>query len=165
MKKEQTLTFTLFIIYLVILTWIILFKLQLPTKPLPHVRNLNLIPFGQSMIVNGKIAFNEIIDNAIIFVPMGVYLGMLKSDWPFIRKLLPVIGISAAYEIGQYIFALGMSDITDIITNTLGGAFGLLIFFLLTKLWKEKTCRILNVIALICTILLSIFLTILIAAN
>lgn len=165
MKKKQTLTSTLFIIYLVILTWIILFKMRLPADPFPHTRSINLIPFSESMIVNGHIAWNEIIYNMIVFIPVGIYLGMLKTNWSFWKKLLPVIGITAFYEISQYILAVGASDITDIINNTMGGAIGLLIFSLLSRLWKEKTCKILNAAAVVCTILLTAFLSVLIIAN
>ncbi len=165
MKKQQKITLSLFIIYLIILTWIILFKMHLPTDIFPHTRSINLIPFSESMIVNGRIAWNEIIYNIAAFIPVGIYLGMLKENQPVMKKLLPVIGITASYEIGQYILAVGASDITDIINNTIGGAVGLLIFFLLSKLWKDKTCKILTAAAAVCTVLLAVFLSVLIMAN
>lgn len=165
MKKQQKVTLSLFIIYLVILTWIILFKMWLPAAPFPHTRSLNLIPFSESVIVNGRIAWNEIIYNIVAFVPVGIYLGMLKPNQSFLKKLLPIIGITGVYEISQYILAVGASDITDIINNTLGGAAGLFVFSFLSGLWKEKTRKILNAAAAVCTVLLAALLSVLIIAN
>lgn len=86
MKKEQRITTVLLTIYLIILTWIILLKMQVTTEMLPPIRNINLIPYGQSVIVNGRIDFTEIINNAIAFIPVGVYVAMLKPEWSFIKK-------------------------------------------------------------------------------
>lgn len=71
MKKNKLLIFLL-TIYILILTWIILFKMQLSFVALPYIRSINLIPFAESVIVNGKIYFGEIIDNLIIFIPVRI---------------------------------------------------------------------------------------------
>lgn len=77
MKKSKNITISLFVIYLVILTWIILFKLQLSIADLPHIRSINLIPFQESVIINDKLNVKEIIYNVIIFIPLGLYISML----------------------------------------------------------------------------------------
>ena len=77
MKNEKKITVTLLIVYLLILSWIILFKLQFSFSALDHIRQINLIPFGSSVISNGKIDFDEIINNAIVFIPVGVYFSLL----------------------------------------------------------------------------------------
>ena len=127
MKKEQRITTVLLTIYLIILTWIILLKMQVTTEMLPPIRNINLIPYGQSVIVNGRIDFSEILNNAIAFIPVGVYVAMLKPEWSFIKKVLPSVGISLIYEVLQYVFAIGATDITDVINNTIGGIVGVCI--------------------------------------
>ncbi len=165
MKKEQQLTKILFVIYLVILTWIILFKMQVSIGDLPHIRNINLIPYGQSVIVNGRIDFGEIIYNAVAFIPVGVYTAILGRGWSFWKKILPAVGISLLYEIFQYAFAIGATDITDLINNTLGGILGILITMLFSVILKERAYKVLNVLAVIGTVLLIGLLMILIAVN
>lgn len=59
---------------------------------------------------------------------------MLKSNWSFIKKIIPIFLTSLIVEILQYIFAVGATDITDLIGNTLGGVIGIGIFYLLIKL-------------------------------
>ena len=165
MKRENKVTLTLLIVYLILLTWIILFKLQFSLSDLGFIRSLNLVPFGESVIVNGKVSFDEIINNFIVFIPVGIYVGMLKPHWPLWKKLCPVFGISLLYEVLQFIFAIGASDITDLITNTTGGLTGIAFVFLASKLLKTRTTKILNTLASICTILVICFLMLLIFAN
>lgn len=165
MKREKKVTFILLGIYLILLTWIILFKTQFSISQIGHIRSLNLIPFGASVIVNGKLDFDEIVNNAIVFIPVGVYMGMLFPEWSFVRKLCPAAGLSLAYEILQFIFALGATDITDLITNTFGGVIGLLVFAALSEILGERTNKILNILAGICTVLVIAFMAFIIFYN
>lgn len=165
MKKEQRITTVLLTIYLIILTWIILLKMQVTTEMLPSIRNINLIPYGQSVIVNGRIDFTEIINNAIAFIPVGVYVAMLKPEWSFIKKVLPSVGISLIYEVLQYAFAIGATDITDVINNTIGGIVGVCIAALCFTMFKEKAYKVLHTLALIGTVLVCGLIVALIVAN
>lgn len=148
MEKERNITKILAIAYLLIITWIIVFKMQFSMENLPEMRNINLVPFGESVIVNGKIDFDEIIDNVIVFIPLGLYLNMLKKDWKISRKIGVLAGISLLFEMLQYILAIGATDITDLINNTLGGIVGLGVYTLFYKGLKteKKTNQILNIL-------------------
>ena len=42
-----------FILYIVLLTWIIVFKFRLNINDLKYIRSINLIPFKANNIVNG----------------------------------------------------------------------------------------------------------------
>ena len=53
----------------------------------------------------------------------------------------------------QNIFCLGASDITDLITNTTGVLVGVGLYYLLKKIFKEKTNKIILALAAIVTIL------------
>ncbi len=167
MEKSRKITIGLAMIYFVILTWIIVFKMQFSLENLHSTRNINLVPFGESVVINGKIDFDEIIDNVIIFIPSGLFIQMLKKEWTIGQKIGMIAAISFVFEMLQYILAIGATDITDLITNTLGGILGLGIYQIFCKICKttEKTNRVLNLLAGIATSLVFVFLGLLIALN
>lgn len=165
--RQGTLIKGLFLIYLLALTWIILFKMQIPLSEIGKMdyRNLNLIPFRGSVIVNGKVELSEIILNVIAFIPYGVYVSMLKEDWSLLQKAAPIFATSFLYEALQYIFAIGASDITDLLGNTIGGLIGIILFSLLSKILKENTIKVISILAVIGTVCMILFMGILIIAN
>lgn len=166
-SRKHNITKGLFIVYIIILTWIILFKLQFDISSLEtmNLRSINLVPFAGSLIINNRVDISEIILNVVIFVPFGIYVCMLKEEWSFIKKVIPIFITSLAFETLQYIFALGASDITDLIGNTLGGIIGIAVFMLLSKIFKNNTIKIINVLGLIVTIIVVLFLGLVIFAN
>lgn len=151
MKTEKTnvLTTVLFVVYLLALTWIILFKLQFSLEGWTRVRVLNLIPFQGSFDVIGVFRSAEIRNNILAFVPLGLFLCMVKGEWSFGKKLLPIVGLTLAYEITQFVLAIGRADITDILSNTLGGIIGVGVYALLYRILKGRTNRIINILALV----------------
>ena len=136
--QSKKLTLWLMIFYLIALTWIILFKLEFSLKNLPHLRNINLIPFGQSAIVNGRIDISEIIYNALAFIPYGLLIHILWEKRSLFIQILLMAGTSLLFEIIQYTFAIGASDITDMISNTFGGIAGLVFALVLSKAFRKK---------------------------
>ena len=164
-KKQYNLTKGLFVVYFLVLIWIILFKMVFSFEELGHIRQINLIPFGDSTIVNGKVELSEIINNMIIFIPFGIYICMLKPKWSFVKKVLPIFITSLVVEVLQFILAIGTTDITDLIGNTLGGIIGIGVFYVFLKLFKNKSFKVLNIIATIATIIILLFLLLLILAN
>jgi glycopeptide antibiotics resistance protein len=131
------LTTVLFIIYLIVLSWILLFKLGVRFSYMGN-RRVNLIPFSEPLILNGKIDVGEIILNVVIFVPLGIYAGILFEKWIFGKKLFFFFLVSLIVEGLQFILAVGAFDITDIITNTLGGIIGLMIFEAIAKAFHNN---------------------------
>jgi glycopeptide antibiotics resistance protein len=119
----RTLAKVLFVAYSVILVWLILFKFSVHIASVLHYdkRSLNLKPFSSSSGSSG-----ESIDNVLVFIPLGLLLSVNFKRLNFWSKLLVVLGTSVSLEIIQYIFAIGVSDITDVIANALGGLIGLL---------------------------------------
>ncbi|MCM3707971.1 MULTISPECIES: VanZ family protein [Cytobacillus] len=152
---QNKITAVLLAIYLLVLIWIIPFKMQSSIQDLRHFtdfREINFIPFAGSAIADGRIDFNEIILNVLVFIPFGIYISMLKPNWPFLKKIVPVAGASLLFEILQFIFAIGGSDITDLLGNSLGGIIGVGVYIVFRRLFCTKANRILNVIAVIGTI-------------
>ena len=105
------------------------------------------------MIVNGAVDVQEILYNGLVFLPFGLYLGMLQPRRSWWKNLLVMAGVSLAYETLQYLLAIGASDITDLLMNTAGGAVGLLVFSALFHAAGEKGIPVLNRIALAGTVL------------
>ncbi|WP_249598710.1 VanZ family protein [Peribacillus frigoritolerans] len=147
-KQSKKITAGLLAVYLFALTWIIVFKMQFSFQGLPDFREINLIPFAGSANVNNQIDFNEIIYNVLAFIPFGIYISMLKSNWSFLKRITVIAGVSLLFEGLQFIFAIGASDITDFMGNTLGGIIGVGVY----KLFSTKATKILNVLASIGTI-------------
>lgn len=164
-EKKNTLTIVLFMIYVLALIWIILLKLQFSFTEIDRVRSINLIPLQGSVIINGIVSLNEIFDNVIVFIPFGIYINMLKNKWSFIQKVLPIISVSLTFEVLQFIFAIGRTDITDLLGNTLGGIIGIFIYAVLLKIFKNKTIKIINTVALILTVCALALITLLLIAN
>jgi glycopeptide antibiotics resistance protein len=149
------LTNALFIIYLIVLFWILLLKFGVRFSYMEN-RNINLIPFAEPLMSNGKADVGEIILNVVIFVPFGIYAGVLFKRWTLRNKLFLFLLVSSMFEGLQYILKVGAFDITDIITNSLGGITGLLIFGAIEKLFNNSinAQRFINVIGTIGTVLM-----------
>lgn len=78
MKKKEKLNYIvpiLFLLYLALLIWIILFKLQFSILDLDRVREINLIPFYYEHEVTFHAA--EVLQNVLIFMPFGIYMCLL----------------------------------------------------------------------------------------
>ncbi|MGX6444053.1 VanZ family protein [Neobacillus sp. K501] len=154
-KIQDKITAVLLAVYLFVLTWIILFKMQFSFQDLRHFtdfREINLIPFAGSVVKNNQIEIGEIIYNVIAFIPFGIYISMLKPSGSFLKKIVPIAGASLLFEVVQFIFAIGGSDITDLMGNTLGGIIGVGVYIVFCKLFRTKANTILNVLASIGTI-------------
>jgi glycopeptide antibiotics resistance protein len=171
MKKENkkeyfALTKMLFIIYCILLIWIILFKTSFSISEfiaLSGKRSINLIPFHYPTEVNFHL--REVIANVLIFVPLGIYLKILDINSK--KVILYGLIFSILLEISQFIFKIGATDITDVITNVGGTIIGVFGYFILEKVFKnkEKINKVLRTIALIFTIFFSLLIILLIISN
>ena len=72
--KSKKLTEGILIFYVVMLVWIILFKMDVSVENFGQMRSINLVPFSQSVIVNDKLDVSEIIQNVLAFVPLGILI-------------------------------------------------------------------------------------------
>lgn len=163
--KSKKITLALLLFYLAALTWVILFKLQFSLEGLPHIRNINLIPFGASAIVNGKIAFSEIIQNMFAFIPFGIFIHTLREENTFLWKIAPIFFVSLFFECMQFIFSIGASDITDLLSNTVGGAVGIYIAVVFSKVTPKNWRGFINLFGLIGAIGMTLLLSLLLFYN
>ncbi|MBF9255544.1 VanZ family protein [Pontibacter sp. 172403-2] len=153
------LTIGLFIIYLIVLFWILVLKLGVQFSYMGN-RSVNLIPFSEPLILNGKIDVGEIILNVVVFVPLGIYAGILFKRWTLGKKLFFFFLTSLIVEALQFILAVGAFDVTDIITNTLGGIAGFMIFKAIERVFNNsvKAQKFINITAALGTALMILFL-------
>ena len=148
-RKSNCLATILFLIYLALLIWIILFKLQFSISDLDKVRSINLIPFHYDKEVGAAFHLTEVLENVLIFVPMGIYLQMLLPRTKLYVKFMLIAGTSFLLETMQYILAVGRSDITDVLTNTAGGLLGLAVYSIAARLIgnRIKANRLFSILA------------------
>ena len=142
----------LFAAYLFILLWLVLFKFSYEPFAIinnPQIRSLNLIPFARTRN-------SEMISNLVAFIPFGVMLGVNFKRFAFWYKIAVIFAFSLAAEIIQYVLAVGVSDVTDLIMNTLGGFIGLAAYTLIGKYTNERYLD--RFILIIGTIMLLVFL-------
>jgi glycopeptide antibiotics resistance protein len=153
-KKSGTrgaLTLLLFVIYALLLVGVILFKFPFQYQLTGSGRELNLIPFADTYTDHSGLEIGEVIENVLIFVPLGIYVSMLRSEWSFGKRTLIIAATSVAFETIQFAFAIGRADITDVLCNTFGGIAGIGLYALSANLLKSRANRVLNVIELVVT--------------
>lgn len=140
--------YILFFIKLLLLSRVSLLDLFNSQRTLD--RSINLIPFhsikeyifSNSATIK-KFAFSNVVGNIVIFIPLGTYLSLLKSNKRVITNPLFIFIVSLFIEIIQGLLGIGAADIDDIILNCLGGLAGILGYkFLLFILRDEKKVRV-----------------------
>ena len=160
LEKGKALRVVLFLVYMLLLVWAIIFKLQFFMPYMPG-RVLNLIPFMGSFDPGGLFYSGEIRANIIAFIPLGVYLCLLKSEWPFLKKVLVAVGVSFGLELMQFVFMIGRADITDLFSNGIGAAIGIGLYALLSKLLKDRVEGFVTITAAVITGLILLLVTVL----
>lgn len=156
--KSTRLTFALFGVYLIAIYWIIVLKFNIGAYHDQVDERFNYIPFRE--LVRYGIFNTEIILNVFIFLPFGLFAGVLLEQLGVFKKILLFFSLSFLFEASQYILKVGAFDITDLINNTFGGIIGLIIFARLKKALKSqlKAQKFINIFALIGTIIIFSFL-------
>ena len=150
--SQRVVTIVLFAIYALVLMGVILFKFPFSYQEDSNGRVLNLIPLAGSYREGGVLRIDELVENVLIFVPFGLYLSMVAHSWSFWKKTLLIVGVTVAFEVIQYVFALGRADITDVLTNAIGGLLGIGVYGVLARVLKGRTNVVINVVGLIVTV-------------
>ncbi|MGW4929843.1 VanZ family protein [Agromyces sp. NPDC004153] len=147
-SRSRTVLVVLFAVYLVLLVWLVLWKLEVPWVGDDGRRVVKLVPFvpGDGTGASRPI---EVVANLLLFVPFGVYLRLLAPSWSWWRAAGVFAGASLGLEIAQYVLAVGSSDVTDVIVNTGGGLAGL---GLIAGARRRHATRTVSVIVRACSI-------------
>lgn len=92
--------------------------------------SFQLVPFRsiqQYLCMGGGTAFRNLVGNIVAFIPYGIYLQVLKKDKRIGINVLIIAATSIAVELIQALLRVGVTDIDDVLLNTLGGFIGILI--------------------------------------
>ena len=142
----------LFAVYLVLLAWVVLWKLEVPYVGADALREIKLVPFAPSAGAGASDPF-EVVANVVLFVPFGLYLGLLAPSWPWWKAVGAVAGASLVLEVAQYVLAVGISDITDLVVNTAGGLAGIGILAIARRGLLDRTGTVMTRVCSIGTVL------------
>jgi len=111
-----------FALYMLLLVWIVLWKLELPWVGGVD-RVIKLVPF-LATAEQGASRPSEVIVNLLLFVPFGLFLGLLAPWWSWHRLAGVTAVVSLALEAAQFVLAIGSTDVTDVLVNTAGALIG-----------------------------------------
>ena len=166
-KIKWDATKIIFILYCMVLIWIVLCKTAFSLDDILRLRcprSINLIPFYYADDVE-KLHMREVILNVLTFVPLGLYLKMLGATGR--RAVFCGFCISLGFELCQFALAIGASDVTDVITNTFGTFAGMCLYMLAGKIFsdKQKTDKIINVLAAVLLLIFFCFAVLVLVAN
>lgn len=155
-KKNKFIAVSLFIIYILVLTWIIIFK-TMPYLTYMPARSLNLIPFKGTAVYNGRYDYRELVGNIIIFIPFGVFISMAVRKFNLVAAFVYGAVLSFVYETIQYILVCGAADITDVIMNTAGALIGAIVYLIFKVIFKNKHIEVINAIGIVMLLMLIAF--------
>lgn len=113
----------LFAVYLVVLVWVVLWKLHEPFIGRDDMREIKLVPFLSTTGFGLNAPF-ELLGNLLLFVPLGIYFAVLVPAGRWWQAALVAAGLSVALEVIQYVTAVGSSDVADVLVNALGALAG-----------------------------------------
>ena len=82
--------------------------------------NMDIMVTIKKMFGSDDLARTEVLCNILMFMPLGAMVGKVKPRWFWMITVLSIL-----IEAIQYIGKLGMCDIGDVVTNTIGGLAGL----------------------------------------
>jgi glycopeptide antibiotics resistance protein len=140
-KAETVVILVVFALYAAFLL-----KLLLLSRAPGSERSINLVPFAtiadyasSHSSGTGRTAFANVLGNILVFIPLGAYASWLRHRASAWATMLTVAAVSVAVEIIQGVFALGASDIDDVILNCVGGLIGVLAFRLLSAIMRERS--------------------------
>jgi glycopeptide antibiotics resistance protein len=143
----------LFAIYLVLLAWMVVWKLEVPyvgaAAFLPHP--IKLVPFLPSGDA-GASAPLEVVANILLFVPVGLYLGLLAPTWRWWQGAAVSVGASLVLEVTQHLLSTGSFDTSDVIANTFGGVVGLALLALARRRLGTRTATVVARLCLVGTV-------------
>lgn len=95
-------------------------------------QELSLIPLHSFIEAkNQPELYREVVANILLFTPLGLSAPFVVNTYlhqPVLVTIISAVVLSAAIEMIQYIFSLGLCETDDVVFNTCGAAIGCLAF-------------------------------------
>lgn len=138
-KKLINCIFLFYILGVLCVTFIVRETMALRTS---ENRGLVLQPFREfEAMVNGTYFFwfKQIFLNVLLFVPFGILLPMVSRYFknPIVTLITGCL-FSGIIEIMQYVTGRGLTEVDDVITNTLGAAVGVMLYKLVFAVYRSR---------------------------
>ena len=137
-KHSKPILLVLFILYILILFRITVFRSDFLSHGL-FSGSILWVPFVElyRILLNDFFVFFYLfVGNIIWFIPFGFLLPILFGSGK--KAILYTLLLSIAIEAFQFIFGTGVTEVEDLILNTLGGALGYCFFLGLRQLRNTR---------------------------
>ncbi len=149
LKRNQKVWNIINLSLLLIYSLIIIYKVILSRQPETIERKIDIIPFHSYynyFLGENPEAFLTNRANILLFFPFGISLYETVKSKKTLVVLVISFCLSLLIEITQYIFALGMSELDDVIHNTFGAFLGTFVFKVYEKrsAFLDVGCWVLN---------------------
>lgn len=148
--KTQYTTVILFVVYLVILMKLVVFKHPLHFTDLTTITSLfslnsNFIPLKTivgylTVEPSWQIAIKNLAGNVLLFLPFGAFLPLIFRTMTWKAVLLVAVIVSITFEAMQ-VFVIGTPDIDDVILNTFGAWLGYVAFIWTVSMVKRAYAK------------------------
>ncbi|MBQ9580619.1 MAG: VanZ family protein [Lachnospiraceae bacterium] len=155
-KRSRIVSIILFLIYILLLTWIIIYKMDFMLTRMPD-RSLNLVPLQGTAKYHGHYDYKELFFNVIIFIPLGMFVSMAIKRFNLVAAFCCGFMLSIIYEAVQYVLICGVADVTDVITNTAGALIGGIVYLINKAIFKKNHIMVINTVGMIVFIIMLMF--------
>ena len=126
MFAGRTLTWILLLLYLAFIAYMTVINREAGNGVITWDIPLNYYLFFKS---------RDLLANTWLFIPLGAILYKQSHIWEIIA--IPA-ALSLIIETSQLILGIGAFEVSDLITNTLGGIIGVIICYLLEPLIRNR---------------------------
>ncbi|MBB3151068.1 glycopeptide antibiotics resistance protein [Paenibacillus endophyticus] len=146
-----------FLVYLLLLLKVILFKAASPFTMMDYLLDFNLKDFKRSLTLssnfvpfktissyafhtsNQNIVIRNVVGNIILFIPFGFLLPVIAGrKLNFVQLIISSFLLSLFLELIQLFSRIGSFDVDDLLLNTLGAILGFFTLNVITKVIRHR---------------------------
>ena len=140
-KKEGQKILVLKTLMYIYVSFVLYFTLMPIISNLPYIFNhpyvsMYLELFGDALAGRGDF-IRQIVLNIIMMIPFGFLLPLIDKKNNLFKVVIYTFLFSFLIELIQPLLSFRTSDITDLLTNTLGGAIGYILYKIINPLIKK----------------------------